>query len=881
LVQAGLLSADDIAEEVTQLKAEAKAWRARSAAAASAGAQPAPHVTAAALAAPPPGPAPRVGKLSPADATPAVQARSSQASSLSNSASGAHARSAAAARDRTLKAAKARKPEAAPAGSKGILTFPGFTREVNVRGVLTAVMPVALNFGRFRCAHSPACSFTTDFQNALTVHQRYCKFDAAAQTRRAVGAGAGEGSNDSDDSSDDGAAPAPVAKRQRAVPVHEDGRKRNRGAKKRHQYSFETKAEILHQCEELMEEGATAEHVADSVGVSASLLSKWRKQAEAIYTAAGDDLSKSLSKHALKSCAGTARYPAMEAKLIADIRRLSASGRHLSIRWLVTRARALFKAEYSDTQDVFLASRSWRRRFARRHGLTRLAVSNTKSKSVAERLPAVQQFHQRLALLISAPPPAPSDDDDELPPLIDAHWGRFLPSHRFNLDQVGLPFIGALGPTFEFIGTPKVQVKTQAEGLSKRQATIQLCFGPTPRGAVNNKISVIFRGTGKRICAAEIHAYDPRVVVQFQPKAWMDRVVAQDWLERVWEPLVGSLPSDGETLLFLDNLDAHCRGDFLPRLRRTGALARFFPPSCTDIVQPVDAGAGALMIKLYTAEQDKWLDIEENLELWESAKISASQRRVLMTRWLGEAWDVFNSPQYDHTRRRYFEKTGCLMTADGTDDRLITPEGTTGYKFVRLDPSSAPRNSDDADTPEDAAAPPDSDCDDADDANLGDHPDEFGSDDPTVAPHELMSFAEMVKLTLESGEQMRMLSTAPPLDANLVGMRVALRVVDIGWCAGTVCGRSSSAEVISYNYSVRYDADDVQQHWLKEARYVGNAVASAENDWHGMDAHPPGSWAVFYTGVLPRAPQAGRTADLRAAPLELVALGGAAQRHRL
>ena len=83
------------------------------------------------------------------------------------------------------------------------------------------------------------------------------------------------------------------------------------------------------------------------------------------------------------------------------------------------------------------------------------------------------------------------------------------------------------------------------------------------------------------------------------------------------------------------------------------------------------------------------------------------------------------------------------------------------------------------------------------------------------------------------------------------------------------------AEVISYNYSVRYDADDVQQHWLKEARYVGNAVASAENDWHGMDAHPPGSWAVFFTGVLPRAPQAGRTADLRAAPLELVALGGA------
>ncbi len=129
-----------------------------------------------------------------------------------------------------------------------------------------------------------------------------------------------------------------------------------------------------------------------------------------------------------------------------------------------------------------------------------------------------------------------------------------------------------------------------------------------------------------------------------------------------------------------------------------------------------------------------------------------------------------------------------------------------------------------------------------------------------------------------------MLSTAPPLDANLVGMRVALRVVDIGWCAGTVCALrplfKRRGDLLQLFRPV-YDADDVQQHWLKEARYVGNAVASAENDWHGMDAHPPGSWAVFYTGVLPRAPQAGRTADLRAAPLELVALGGAAQRHRL
>ena len=76
----------------------------------------------------------------------------------------------------------------------------------------------------------------------------------------------------------------------------------------------------------------------------------------------------------------------------------------------------------------------------------------------------------------------------------------------------------------------------------------------------------------------------------------------------------------------------------------------------------------------------------------------------------------------------------------------------------------------------------------------------------------------------------------------------------------------------SYNYAVRYDADDVQQHWLTEARYVGSGGASATNDWGGMDAHPSGSWAVFVTSVLPQAPQAGRTGALRAPVGEPMAL---------
>ena len=149
---------------------------------------------------------------------------------------------------------------------------------------------------------------------------------------------------------------------------------------------------------------------------------------------------------------------------------------------------------------------------------------------------------------------------------------------------------------------------------------------------------------------------------------------------------------------------------------------------------------------------------------------------------------------------------------------------------------------------------------------------ELGTDEPEL---ELLTFGEMVKLVISPCEQMRMMSATPLLDATLVGKRVAVRVVDIGWCAGKVCHRSSSAAVQSYNYAVRYDADDVQLHWLTEARYAGSSKANAANDWDGMDALPAGSWAVFATSELPRAPETGSTAALRAA------VGEPLQRRRL
>ena len=57
---------------------------------------------------------------------------------------------------------------------------------------------------------------------------------------------------------------------------------------------------------------------------------------------------------------------------------------------------------------------------------------------------------------------------------------------------------------------------------------------------------------------------------------------------------------------------------------------------------------------------EKWLEEEQNLEKWHD-RISARDRRILMTKWTAEAWRELSKNK--EFFRRLFEKTGCLLTA--------------------------------------------------------------------------------------------------------------------------------------------------------------------------------------------------------------------------
>ena len=153
----------------------------------------------------------------------------------------------------------------------------------------------------------------------------------------------------------------------------------------------------------------------------------------------------------------------------------------------------------------------------------------------------------------------------------------------------------------------------------------------------------------------------------------------------------------------MDNLHGQTTEEFKTYLHKFCKTLLWHPPArCTDEVQPIDAGYGRL-VEVYTGQAlDEWLGHGKNLQKWECNALTASERRVLITNWVGEATERVNklpcgqargrTSQREDTgvpplyRHRLFEKTGTAMTADGTGDDKISLEGLEeGFRYTFMD----------------------------------------------------------------------------------------------------------------------------------------------------------------------------------------------------
>ena len=110
------------------------------------------------------------------------------------------------------------------------------------------------------------------------------------------------------------------------------------------------------------------------------------------------------------------------------------------------------------------------------------------------------------------------------------------------------------------------------------------------------------------------------------------------------------------------------------------AVPVFVPAGCTSLIQPLDVVYNAPFKK--KAEAAATQHMQDNLEAYINGKFTAGERHVLITKWVGQAWEELS--QNREMAVRAFRKCGISVAADGSEDFNININELDDY-CVQMD----------------------------------------------------------------------------------------------------------------------------------------------------------------------------------------------------
>ena len=257
--------------------------------------------------------------------------------------------------------------------------------------------------------------------------------------------------------------------------------------------------------------------------------------------------------------------------------------------------------------------------------------------------------------------------------------GCYLLSNILNMDQTPLPWEYLEGKTYKFKANKTVWVRTRKSGWDKRQATIQLTIFAD--GIDRVMPLIIFRGTEDNTSAPrrrEEKLFDSQVVVKFNPKGYANSMIILFWLEFMLLPILNT----GPTLLVMDLFKSHSTQEIKDWLRAHRIVPSLVPGGCTGLVQPPDVSVNRPFKDILKQVIDDTIDLAEGEPIlvpastagkkdWQS---EASKMRVMMTKCVGEAWEIFNREKRDVVIRS-FRCLGIALPIDGSCDNEISIKG--------------------------------------------------------------------------------------------------------------------------------------------------------------------------------------------------------------
>ncbi|CAM9910425.1 unnamed protein product [Pylaiella littoralis] len=264
--------------------------------------------------------------------------------------------------------------------------------------------------------------------------------------------------------------------------TEEEAPKKTRGAEHRRQYDVREKVSVVEQLRELESRAQEVrahfiatplQYLADITGISAPNISKWQRD-EAKYVAAAAD---SVKKKLFDTTSRPKRwFPEAEKALYKMYRERRKKKVRVSTRWLTVTFKKLLAEKYPDDPraKTFRASHRFAQKWAKRHSLSMRRKSNSKNKSLEERLPKIKVWHKRYRELLREPrrcggqmvpwpqqaPEEGSGEPSQELQALQAHrkWGRFLLEERVNTDQVPVGFVNGQDSSWDQRGAKRVHV---------------------------------------------------------------------------------------------------------------------------------------------------------------------------------------------------------------------------------------------------------------------------------------------------------------------------------------------------------------------------------------------------------------------------------------
>ena len=185
--------------------------------------------------------------------------------------------------------------------------------------------------------------------------------------------------------------------------------------------------------------------------------------------------------------------------------------------------------------------------------------------------------------------------------------------------------------------------------------------------------TLIFRGKGLRISKEEKSNWDKRVKGFFQEKAWCDQTIMKCWINEEWGNMYfnPATPESSGKILCADLHRAQQTATVKRMLQSKNTVLVNIPPGFTSKVQPLDVSINKLFKDYLRTQFEKHHD--ENIELYISNKLTASKRRVLVTKSVAEVWEKIKTNK--EMIIRAFTKCGITTNEDGSENHLVHIEG--------------------------------------------------------------------------------------------------------------------------------------------------------------------------------------------------------------